>query len=57
MQKQNWQEAKLNLMIANILKMDFITVFHNTYKNVEDFEQTNDVKLPKDIAAMLTSER
>ena len=56
MQKQNWQEAKLNLMIANILKMDFITVFYNTYESVEGFEQTNDVMLPEDIAAMLTSE-
>ena len=56
MQKQNWQEAKLNLMIANILKMDFITVFYNTYESVEGFEQTNDIMLPEDIAAMLTSE-
>ena len=55
MQKQNWQEAKLNLMIANILKMDIITEFHNTYEGIEDFEQTNEVKLPEDIAAMLTS--
>ncbi len=54
-QRQNWQEAKLNLMIANILKMDIITEFHNTYEGIEDFEQTNEVKLPEDIAAMLTS--
>ena len=54
-QRQNWQEAKLNLMISNILKMDIITEFHNTYEGIEDFEQTNEVKLPEDIAAMLTS--
>ena len=53
---EEWEKAKLDLTISKRLGVDIITEFHNTYKNVEDFEQTNDVKLPEDIAAMLTSE-
>lgn len=56
MQKENWHEAKLNLTIAKILKMDIITEFNNIFDSIEDFEQTNNVKLPKDIAEILTDE-
>lgn len=56
MQKQNWQETKLNLTIAKILKMDIVTEFRTIYENLEDFEKTNDVRLPEDIASMLKSE-
>ena len=54
-QKQNWQEAKLNLTVAKILKEDIVSEFHNTYESFTDFEQKNNIKLPKDIEAMLTS--
>ena len=54
MQRQNWQEAKLNLAVAKILKMDIIAEFRNIYESVADFEEKNDVTLPEDIAAMLT---
>ena len=53
---EEWEKAKLDLTISKRLGVDIITEFHNTYKNVEDFEQTNDVMLPEDIAAMLTPE-
>ena len=54
MQRQNWQEAKLNLTVARILKVDIATEFHNAYESVADFEKENDVQLPEDIATMLT---
>ena len=53
--RQNWQEVKVNLTIAKILKMDIVANFHNTYESVTDFEQQNDIDLPEDIAAMLTA--
>ena len=55
MHRQNWQEAKLNLTVAKILKMDIIANFHNIYESIADFEQQNDIDLPEDIAAMLTA--
>ena len=54
MEKQNWQEAKLNLTVAKILRADIGAEFHNTYESIADFEQQNDIDLPEDIAAMLT---
>ena len=55
MQRQNWQEAKLNLTVAKILKADIVSKFHNIYESIADFEQQNDINLPEDIAAMLTA--
>ncbi len=55
MQRQNWQEAKLNLTVAKILKADIVSKFHNTYESITDFEQQNDIDLPEDIVAMLTA--
>ena len=55
MQRQNWQEAKLNLTVAKILKADIVSKFHNTYESIADFEQQNDIDLPEDLAAMLTA--
>ena len=55
MQRQNWQDAKLNLTVAKILKADIVSKFHNTYESTADFEQQNDIDLPEDIAVMLTA--
>lgn len=55
MQRQNWQEGKLNLTVAKILKADIVSKFHNTYESMADFEQQNNIDLPEDIAAMLTA--
>ena len=55
MQKQNWQEVKLNLTVARILKVDIVAEFRKIYESVADFEQKNNIDVPKDIAAMLTS--
>ena len=55
MEKQNWQEVKLNLTVAKILRADIGAEFHNTYESIANFEQQNDIDLPEDIAAMLTA--
>ena len=52
---QNWQEAKSDLTAARNMGMDIAALFRRTCINVEEFEKKNGIKLPKDIAAMLTS--
>lgn len=54
MQKQNWQETKLYLTVAKILKSDIVKEFQNIYGSIANFEQENDVKLPEDISSLLT---
>ena len=54
MEKQNWQETKLNLTVARILKVDTITEFLNIYESIADFEEKNNAQLPEDIVTMLT---
>ena len=51
---QNWQGARSDLTIAKNKGMDIIAVFRDKYKNVGTFEQQYSVKLPEDIAVMLT---
>lgn len=51
---KDWEKAKSDLMIAKEKGVDIIASLHNEYESVEDFEQKNNVKLPEDIAAMLT---
>ena len=54
---KEWDKAKADLAAAKDLGMDIIAAFHNDYKNVEAHERANRVKLPEDIAAMLTQRR
>ena len=49
-----WKRAKSDLMTAKNMGMDIIATFHNVYRSVAIFEQVSGVKLPADIAAMLT---
>ena len=51
---QDWQEAKSDLTTTIDMGIDIITLFCNACVNVEAFEKKNGIKLPKDIAAMLT---
>lgn len=53
---QNWQGVRSDLTDARDRGGDIIAVFRNNYKNVEEFERRHGVKLPEDIAAMLTQE-
>ncbi|MDE0087684.1 MAG: hypothetical protein OXU23_18320 [Candidatus Poribacteria bacterium] len=43
------------MTIARNMGVDIIALFHNAYAGVADFEQRHNVKLPEDIAEMLTS--
>ena len=43
-------------MTAKDMGVDIAASFHNDYKNVEDFETKNRVKLPEDIAVLLRGE-
>ena len=54
---QEWDKAKADLMTAKKMGMDIIASFRNDYKDVEAFEQRHRVKLPKDIALLLTQRR
>ena len=53
---EEWEKAKSDLTVAKDLGADIIVGFSHDYKNVEEFEQRHDVKLPKAIAAMLTQQ-
>ena len=51
---QEWEKAKADLITAKNMGTDIIVGFHNDYASVEDFEQKHNVKIPADIAALLT---
>jgi tetratricopeptide (TPR) repeat protein len=51
---KKWENAKMDLTFATNLRVDIIKAFHKLYESVEDFEQKNNIQLPKDIAVMLT---
>ena len=51
---REWEEAKADLMTARNMGVNIINEFRSEYANVPDFEQKYGVKLPADIAAMLT---
>ena len=50
-----WDKGREDLKIAKNKGVDIIAEFHNDYESVADFERKNGVKLPEDIAAMLTN--
>ena len=54
---RDWEKAKEDLTTAKDLGADIVALFHNVYKTVENFEaeyKKYDVKLPEDIAALLS---
>ena len=52
-----WDKARADLTNARDLGVDIVASFHNHYRNVEAYERANRVKLPEDIATMLTQRR
>ena len=54
---EEWEKAKFDLTTARDKGVDIIASFHDDHKNVEAYERANRVKLPEDIAAMLTQRR
>ena len=51
---KEWKKAGGDLTDAKNIGIDIITVFHYFYESVPDFERKNGIKLPLDIAALLT---
>ena len=50
-----WEKARSDLAITENAGLNLATAFLSLgYAEVTDFEQENDVRLPEDIAAMLT---
>ena len=54
---QKWDKAKADLTTAKRLDMDIIAMFHNFYKDVETYQKNHLVKLPEDLALLLTQRR
>ena len=54
---KEWEEAKSDLTVARAMGVNVIAMFRNDFKNVLDFEDRNGVKLPADLAAMLTPQK
>ena len=55
--QREWEKARVDLITAKRIGMDVIAAFHDSYKNVETYEQRHRVKLPEDIALLLTQRR
>ena len=51
---KEWDKARSDLTDAKNVGVDIVEAFHNTYRDISTFERRNDVKVPQDIAAMLT---
>ena len=47
-------KSKLDLTVAEAMGMDIIKEFRNDYGSIPGFEEKNGLKLPEDIAAILT---
>ena len=54
---REWGKAKSDLTAARDMGTDIITSFRNEYASVPDFECINGVKLPEELAAMLTPQQ
>ena len=54
---QEWKKAKTDLTTAKRIGVDIIAVFHNSYRDVETFEQRKGFRLPEDLALLLTQRR
>ena len=54
---KEWEKAKTDLTTAKNMGCDIMGSFHNDYESVEDFEAKNEVKVPKDIAVLLSGNK
>ena len=54
---EEWEKSRADLIFVKNKGIDIIAPFHNSYKNVEAFERQHRVKLPEDIALLLTQRR
>ena len=51
---KKWEKARTDLLTAQNLGMNIITMFHNLHTSISDFEKKNNIQLPEHIAEMLT---
>ena len=51
---KEWERAKVDLMTAKDKGSNIVVLFLNDYKSVEAFERKNEVRVPEDIAALLS---
>ena len=51
---KEWEEAKVDFISAINMRVNIVVSFSSDYKSITAFEQEHGVKLPEDIAAMLT---
>ena len=54
---EEWEKAKEDLTFAKSNGLDILAAFRTGYKNVETYEKRHSVKLPEDIALLLTERR
>ena len=54
---KEWDKAKTDLLTAKKNGLDITARFRASYKNVEAYEKRHRIKLPEDIALMLTQRR
>ena len=54
---KEWDNAKADFTTAKRLGVDIIAMFHNSYKDVETYQKNRLVKLPEDLALLLTQRR
>ena len=50
---QEWEKAKADLITTKEMGLDIVAAFRNDYRNTAAFEQKHQVKLPKDIIALV----
>ena len=55
--QKEWDKAKADFTTAKQLGVDIIAMFHNSYKDVETYQKNWLVKLPEDLALLLTQRR
>jgi tetratricopeptide (TPR) repeat protein len=53
---EQWENAKSDLTTAKSMGINLLTAFDYLYESVQDFEQTNGVKVPEDIADLFSPE-
>ena len=51
---ERWQEAKSDLITAKEMGRDIVSSFRREYNSVAAFEKKTDIRVPEEIAAMLT---
>ena len=51
---KEWEKAKSDLSTAKELGIDIVASFHNEYESIEAFEAKHGVKVPEDIATLLS---